>query len=198
MPDSPEVMLSEVMDRYLSRCCVCFRGATRQLKGLVIMEDVPDFCDRHGVDDIPQYCMMKSDEYEELPQAELVRRYEALHRCQGPLPECAWHGAVEGFVEAVNARFCASQDPKPESIWVRVRPPSEEELGIQVHYPKMMPFLRVGSLAHVLSCYSGGPQTRYVEIRVGSSPAVYTLEDFMKTYIKTVDWTPEQEGPLHD
>jgi hypothetical protein len=197
MPNSPEVMLDEVMGRYLRSCCVCFRGATRLLHGLVILEDVPAFCDRHGIEDSSKYRVMSTAEYEVLPQAELVRRYEALHRCQGPLPECAWHGAVEGFVETVNARFCVGS-PQPESVWVRIRPPSEEELEVQRGDPKMMPFLRVGSLAHVLSCFSGGPRrTEYIEIRVGSTAATYTLEAFMRTYIKTVDWTPEQEGPLH-
>ncbi len=70
----------------------------------------------------------------------------------GSIAECDYHGAVEGFAQTVNERL--NRNIKEGSTWVRIKPPSKEELeAIREGTPRLMPFVRSGSLAKVESIH---------------------------------------------
>jgi hypothetical protein len=186
MPESPEVLVEELL-QLLPHCRVCDGSATRTMRSDVLLDndEVGLFCDEHGAADSERFHNLTQMTYEDLEQAGLVRRCLSLRRCSSAVLECAYHAAAEGLCMVVNARM--NQNLKEGSTWVRVKPPSREELeAISGGAPRLMPFCRVGSLATLVSLYYLVDETRMVDVKIGGDTVVYEFEAFIRAYVRAV------------
>ena len=188
MPESPELLMVELLKFLPFRCVVCNFPATRQMISDVLLNDeVGLFCDDHGPADSERFKNLTQMTYEDLVQASVVRRCQTVRVrvYHGSISECDYHGAVEGFCQVVNDRL--NKNIKEGSTWVRVKPPSKEELdAIRDGTPRLMPFVRSGSLAKVESIhYING--VRMVDIDIGGDMATYEVEAFKRAFIQAID-----------
>ena len=130
MPESPELLMSRLLEIVAPPCLVCDAPATRVLESPVLMvQGVTHFCDAHGAEDSETCRHLTEFTYVELDIASLVRRCLSIRVVpdHGSITECEYHGAVEGFCQVVNERL-NNAHIKEGSTWVRVKPPSREEL----------------------------------------------------------------------
>lgn len=188
MPESPELLMVELLKFLPFRCVVCNFPATRQMISDVLLNDeVGLFCDDHGPADSERFKNLTQMTYEDLVQASVVRRCQTVRVrvYHGSISECDYHGAVEGFCQVVNDRL--NKNIKEGSTWVRVKPPSKEELdAIKAGVPRLMPFTRPGSLARVLAVHHQNG-VRLVDIDIGGDTASYEFESFTRAFIRAVD-----------
>lgn len=188
MPESPELLMGELLRFLPFKCCVCNGPATQTMYSDVLLNDEAGlFCDDHGAMDSERFKNLTQMTYEDLIQASVVRRCREIRVMpdHGAISECDYHGAVEGFCQVVNNRL--NWNIKEGSTWVRVKPPSKEELdAIRAGTPQLMPFVRSGSLAKVKSIhYING--VRMVDIDIGGDLAQYEVQAFMRAFIQAVD-----------
>lgn len=186
MPESPELLMLELLRLLPFRCWICNEPATRAM----YQEDMPNgevgtFCDSHGPGDSERYRNLKNVVFEELSQASVVRRCLQVRVMPDHelISECDFHGAVEGFCQVINDRL--NRNPKKDSTWVRVRPPSNEELeASRSGLPQLLPFIRPGSIARVVF---SDPSHGKITLDIGGETAVYDLETFNRSFIQAVE-----------
>lgn len=187
MPESPELLVEGLL-RLLPRCRVCGEAATRTMCSDALLDNDEGglFCDGHGPADTDRFHNLTQFTFDDMQQAELVRRCLSLRRCSSVLPECAYHAAAEGLCQVVNERV--NKKLMEGSTWVRVTPPSQEELGaISGGAPRLMPFTRVGSLATLVSIYHlSGDGTRMVDVLIGGDTVVFEFEAFTRAFVRAV------------
>ena len=177
--------------KLLPHCRVCDEPATRTMHSDVLLDndEVGLFCDEHGAMDVERFHLLTQVTFSDLTQASVVRRCKGIRVMpdHGSIHECDYHGAVEGFCQVVNERL--NRNVREGSTWVRVRPPSMEELdAIKAGVPRLMPFTRPGSLARVVAFYHlAGDGTRMVDIDIGGDTATYEFEAFERAFIRAVD-----------
>lgn len=95
--------------------------------------------------------------------------------------EAEWSDPVRTFLTIFNGRVC--RDVKQDSTWVRMRPPTRDELLDSKEDGRIVPFLRVGSLGTVTDVC---PQ--YVTVQCGGDSLVYGRREFLSTWTKAVTW----------
>lgn len=187
MPESPELLMVELLG-VLPHCRVCDGPATRRMDSFALLSsDEVLFCDAHGAGDVERYRCLTQMTYEDITQASFVRRCQSVRVMpdHGLITECEYHGAVEGFCQVVNERL--NRNIKEGSTWVRVKPPSREELdAVSGGVPRLMPFTRVGSLATLLSVYYIADGTRMVDLQIGGDTAIYEFEAFTRAFVRAV------------
>jgi hypothetical protein len=189
MPESPELLMGELLREFAPPCYVCDAPATLTMVSDVLLDGEGrfHFCDEHRASDSKRFHSLTQVTYEELKCASLVRRCREIRVMpdHGAISECDYHGAVEGFCQVVNNRL--NRNIKEGSTWVRIKPPSKEELdAIREGTPRLMPFTRPGSLARVIALHDryGG---QLVDIDIGGDLAQYEVKAFMRAFIRTVD-----------
>lgn len=189
MPESPELLMGELLKMLPHRCCACGEPATRAMYSDVLLNgELGFFCDGHGASDSERFKNLTEVTFKDLiRQADLVRRCQAVRVMpdHGSIRECDYHGAVEGFCQVVNERL--NQNIKEGATWVRVKPPSTEELdAIKAGVPRLMPFTRPGSLARVVALHDnyGG---QLVDIDIGGDMAQYEIDAFKRAFIQAID-----------
>lgn len=186
MPESPEVLVSELL-QLLPHCRVCGGPATRTMCSDALLDNDEGglFCDSHGPADTERFKNLTQVTFEELSTVGLVRRCQSLRRVGSVLPECAYHAAAEGLCMVVNERL--NKNLKEGSTWVRVTPPSQEELGaISGEAPRLMPFTRVGALATLVSLYHLSEGTRMVDVQIGGDTVVFEFDAFTRSFVRVV------------
>jgi hypothetical protein len=189
MPESPELLMGELLREFAPPCYVCDAPATLTMVSDVLLDGEGrfHFCDDHRASDSERFRTLTQVTYEELRCASLVRRCREIRVMpdHGAISECDYHGAVEGFCLVVNERL--NRNIKEGSTWVRIKPPSKEELdAIRDGTPRLMPFVRSGSLAKVESIhYING--VRMVDIDIGGDMATYEVEAFKRAFIQAID-----------
>jgi hypothetical protein len=188
MPESPELLMGELLRLLPFRCCVCGEAATRTMYSEVLLTNETGlFCDEHGAGDSERFHNLTSVTFEDLSQqAPVVRRCKTVRVMpeRGAVSECDYHGAVEGFCQVLNERL--NHNIKEGSTWVRVKPPSREELdAVSGGVPRLMPFTRPGSLAKIESIHYLN-SVRMVDVEIGGDMATYELEAFKRAFIQAV------------
>jgi len=190
MPESPELLMGELLRELAPPCYVCDAPATRLMISDVLLDGEGwfHFCDDHQASDSKRFQSLTQVTYEELRWASLIRRCRGVRVMpdHGAITECEYHGAVEGFCQVVNERLNIATI-KEGSTWVRVKPPSRDELdAIKAGVPRLMPFTRPGSLARVVALYRHDG-VRMVDIDIGGDVASYEFEAFTRAFIRAVD-----------
>jgi hypothetical protein len=188
MPESPELLMGELLKEFAPPCYVCDAPATLLMVSDVLLDGDGwfHFCDNHRASDSKRFHSLTQVTYEELRCASLVRRCQTVRVMpdHGSIRECDYHGAVEGFCQVVNERL--NHNIKEGSTWVRVKPPSREELdAVSGGVPRLMPFTRPGSLAKIESIHYLN-SVRMVDVEIGGDMATYELEAFKRAFIQAV------------
>lgn len=93
--------------------------------------------------------------------------------------EAQWSDPVRAFLTLFNERMC--RDVDCDSVWVRMRPPTRDELEDVQEDVRTVPFLRVGSLGTVIDVCP-----RYVTVRCGSDALVYERREFLSTWTRAI------------
>lgn len=183
--------MGELLRELSPPCYVCDAPATVMMISDVLLDGDGwfHFCDNHRASDSERFRTLTQVTYEELRWASLVRRCRSIRVMpdHGFITECDYHGAVEGFCQAVNERL--NLNIKEGSTWVRIKPPSREELdAIRDGVPRLMPFTRPGSLARVVALYHlASDHAQMVNIDIGGDVATYELEAFKRAFIQAID-----------
>lgn len=95
------------------------------------------------------------------------------------LDEANYATVVGNYVRDLNRRL----DAKPASgaSWIRVRPPTHEELEDIFQDPRVASFLRVGIVGTVTDVDEG-----FIMLQVGSDRLVFATESFLDTFIQVL------------
>lgn len=93
--------------------------------------------------------------------------------------EAAYEPAVRSYVRSYNSRSGVA--PGPGQSWVRIRPPTEEEIVDEAINPKLVRFHRLGAAATVLAA------TRdFVELSCAGEVVMTGYQDFADSWVRLV------------
>lgn len=93
--------------------------------------------------------------------------------------EAAYEPAVRNLIRSVNTRL--SQQPAAGQTWVRLRPPTEEELVDEKLNPRFVRFHRIGSAAKVTTALPD-----FVEIHSGGATTMIGVREFLESWVRLV------------
>lgn len=100
---------------------------------------------------------------------------EALRR------EAALEPLVRDLVRSINHRL--SSAPAEGDTWVRIRPPSLDELDADERHPSLVKFYRVGTIVHIAEVLPD-----FVEVVCTKETMLIAVHEFLDTWVKTDTW----------
>ncbi len=98
--------------------------------------------------------------------------------------ESAYEPAARSLVRSVNTRL--KQTPMVGQVWVRMRPPTEEELVDELINPRFVRFHRIGNAVTVTTALPD-----FVELRCGGETMMVGVGEFLDSWVRLVtdiDW----------
>jgi hypothetical protein len=98
--------------------------------------------------------------------------------------ESAYEPAARSLIRSVNTRM--KHVPMTGQTWVRMRPPTEEELVDELINPRLVRFHRIGNEVKVATSLPD-----FVELRCGRETLMVGVIEFLDSWIKVVldsDW----------
>jgi hypothetical protein len=89
--------------------------------------------------------------------------------------------SVRALVRQVNRRL--SSAPAEGDTWVRIRPPSVQELESDERHPTLVKFYRVGTVVQIAEVL-----TDFVEVACHRDTMMISIREFLDTWVKTDSW----------
>jgi len=94
--------------------------------------------------------------------------------------EAAYEPAARSLILAVNRRM-GNEQPLVGQLWVRMRPPTEEEFADERLNPRVVRFHRIGNVVKVTTVLPD-----FVEIECGGQTLMVGLPEFLCTWVRLV------------
>lgn len=95
--------------------------------------------------------------------------------------EAIYEPLLRKLARSVNER--SGHTPRALELWVRIRPPSLEELYCDSRDPSLVRFHRIGSVAQVNEVRGAS-----LEVLCGGISTELPLSDFLETWVRVLDW----------
>lgn len=101
--------------------------------------------------------------------------------------EATYEPNVRRLARSVNKRLGVR--PTQGELWVRVRPPSNQELAREERDKSIVKFHRVGSLTQIAEVLPD-----FVELLCGGDTLLVGITEFYDTWIRLNEWPGRREG----
>lgn len=95
--------------------------------------------------------------------------------------EAAFEPTVRALVRSVNERLGSL--PSAGEFWVRVRPPTLDELDLDEARPAVVKFHRVGALVQIAETL-----VDFVEVFGSGETLLISLREFLETWVQVQEW----------
>lgn len=95
--------------------------------------------------------------------------------------EASYEPYVKSLVARLNRRL--GHNPIVGELWVRLRPPNEQELETDLERPSLTRFYRIGTMIEVVEVL-----TDFVEVFCAGRTLTLGRADFLDSYVQINDW----------
>jgi hypothetical protein len=102
--------------------------------------------------------------------------------------EAAFEPGARILARSINQRL--KTRPGFGELWVRIRPPTDQEIKLGAARPTLVKFHRIASLVQIAKVLS-----EFVEVSCAGHTLLFEIDEFLETFVKVNYWPGRDSNP---